>query len=493
MSVGIIVLSVIAGVGVVVIFFRLFKFCRRVLQLKAKHEAMVKERCFRAAAAAVTLQSACCLVSLKSLKAMGRLKPHEIAREEELLLGHTRSCRLRAREPDHIFQPSVALVGGARPDRHPTPRDGRSRRDAGPEGGGGGRRHVDFPRLPFDPSGSAHMRVRHQHARRLRVDHALFRRRHAARRAWTRGSCATSRTRGVAGAVWSSGGTCAMGMNNMFFWNDGELHDLADRPDGWAGGGNSSTDEGFSKADWYKDSVMVFSGEYTNEGNKAEMVDVVLGLYAMVIRDQATTKRLFELTQAHLAEVFPREDFEDLPQRLKQLMQYDQSTEGDQFRTILNAENMELSMVKPKTRRERQQGGDGVVDCGCRRGREDGLGASLGSRRRRRLFTNRRLCTATAPTALALRTTTRVMRTRRGWMRCDFAVTRLTLSGVRVGYVVGQVTYAPAPDEREKMEERYHRSVVDSEQEGPAARSPVAASARTRNGQCACGLRFASR
>ena len=152
------------------------------------------------------------------------------------------------------------------------------------------------------------------------------------------------------------GHMCTKGMANMFFWSDGELRDLADRPDRWAAGSASSSAEGsFAKADWYKDSVMVFSGEYTNPGNKAEMVDVVLGLYAMVIRERkTTTKRLFEMTQAHLAEVFPYEYFEDLPQRLKQLMQYDKSTEGDEFRTILNAADMELSK-KPKTRRSRTE------------------------------------------------------------------------------------------------------------------------------------------
>ena len=34
------------------------------------------------------------------------------------------------------------------------------------------------------------------------------------------------------------------------------------------------------------DSIMVFEGDFTNPENKAEMVDVVLGLYAMVLQSQ---------------------------------------------------------------------------------------------------------------------------------------------------------------------------------------------------------------
>ena len=66
-------------------------------------------------------------------------------------------------------------------------------------------------------------------------------------------------------------------MENMHFYDgmQGKLVELDDTP---ADGG----------AEWYFDSIMVFEGDYTNPENKKEMIDVVLGLYAMVVQRHHT-------------------------------------------------------------------------------------------------------------------------------------------------------------------------------------------------------------
>ena len=59
-----------------------------------------------------------------------------------------------------------------------------------------------------------------------------------------------------------------MGMANMFFYNSN-------------GSGLEALDAKGIDCDWFLDSIMVFAGDYTNPENLTEMVDVVLGLYAM--------------------------------------------------------------------------------------------------------------------------------------------------------------------------------------------------------------------
>ena len=64
---------------------------------------------------------------------------------------------------------------------------------------------------------------------------------------------------------------------------------------------------------WKMDSIMVFEGDFTNPENKSEMVDVVLGLYAMVLQSQdGMTSELYRLLQSHLMRVFPEDLFHDL-------------------------------------------------------------------------------------------------------------------------------------------------------------------------------------
>ena len=67
------------------------------------------------------------------------------------------------------------------------------------------------------------------------------------------------------------GHMCLHGMNDMYFFHDGNLLNLDDTPD----------DDG---EDWYADSIMVFEGDYTNPENKFEMVNVILGLYGLVVK-----------------------------------------------------------------------------------------------------------------------------------------------------------------------------------------------------------------
>ena len=91
----------------------------------------------------------------------------------------------------------------------------------------------------------------------------------------------------------------------MHIFKDGKLCDLNE---GDAG-------------DWFLDSILVLEGDYTNPENKKEMVDVILGLYAMVLISRDTrTKHLYELVNKYFERVFPEEYFQDLPYLLSKMV-----------------------------------------------------------------------------------------------------------------------------------------------------------------------------
>jgi len=111
------------------------------------------------------------------------------------------------------------------------------------------------------------------------------------------------------------GHLCTRGMSSMYFYDGalGRILPLDDSPE----------DEG---EDWFLDSIMVYEGDYTNPDNKAEMLDVVLGLYAMVLHSHhsnANLARLYRLIMSHTDRVFPREYFADLPEELAKMVEHD--------------------------------------------------------------------------------------------------------------------------------------------------------------------------
>jgi len=103
---------------------------------------------------------------------------------------------------------------------------------------------------------------------------------------------------------------CVQGLDGMYFFNGatGKLEDLND----------TSAHGGF---DWMKDSICVFAGEYTNPENRPEMVDVVLGMYGMVIqKKESSTATLYQLIEESFNTVFPSEYFGDLPKLLEEMI-----------------------------------------------------------------------------------------------------------------------------------------------------------------------------
>ena len=81
------------------------------------------------------------------------------------------------------------------------------------------------------------------------------------------------------------------------------------------------------------DSIMVFEGEYTKPESKRELVDVVLGLYSMVLRQRnhGHSQQLHQMICDAYERVFPRNFFEDLPALLFSLMENE-----DELRTFLD-------------------------------------------------------------------------------------------------------------------------------------------------------------
>jgi len=109
---------------------------------------------------------------------------------------------------------------------------------------------------------------------------------------------------------------CARGMGNMRYYNNSShaLEPLDETPED---GGE----------DWFFDSIMVFEGDYTQPASRRELIDVVLGLYAMVLHtrtDKPHSKKLYDMITAAYHRVFPPGLFEDMPLMLYELMDGDQ-------------------------------------------------------------------------------------------------------------------------------------------------------------------------
>jgi len=89
-----------------------------------------------------------------------------------------------------------------------------------------------------------------------------------------------------------------------------------------------------NKPKWYHDSVHVFQGDFTQEGDKKILVDTVCGVWAHALRSKAKeSAMLVELVAKHKATIFPKEYFEDLieimEERIESLQFEDQVAHGN--------------------------------------------------------------------------------------------------------------------------------------------------------------------
>lgn len=108
------------------------------------------------------------------------------------------------------------------------------------------------------------------------------------------------------------GHMCLHGMERMFYYDgdSGKLQDL-------------DTSDSGKDYNWFLESILVFEGEYTNEGNKDELVDVVLGLWSMVLNrkgEESALQKLHDLVKENYQRVFPPQYFSDLPQLLEHMV-----------------------------------------------------------------------------------------------------------------------------------------------------------------------------
>jgi hypothetical protein len=106
------------------------------------------------------------------------------------------------------------------------------------------------------------------------------------------------------------GHMCSHGMKNMFSWDGKTL---------------TALDEG-DNVNWFLDSIMVLDGDYTEDSDREVMVDIILGLYAMVLTRQkggdnkGGTDMLSQLISENYDKVFPRDHFVDYPKILATLV-----------------------------------------------------------------------------------------------------------------------------------------------------------------------------
>jgi len=136
------------------------------------------------------------------------------------------------------------------------------------------------------------------------------------------------------------GHICLQGMENMF-WYDGKAgilkdldepeeveeeaeekaEDKAEEREEQEAENNAGSSVTKYHLDWFLESILVTEGDYTNPDNKEELVDVILGLYSMVLsRKDGVSKELHDLIQKNYKRVFPEEYFFDLPQLLERML-----------------------------------------------------------------------------------------------------------------------------------------------------------------------------
>ena len=316
----IIILAVVIGLIFVIVTWRAVKFLRKVIKSHKEQIEFKRERCRKAVSAAVTMQSSCYLITYDTFINMGGLKTHEVARDNGLLTAldsYEDFVEFASQNPIIFFSHQWLAWD------HPDP-DNKQYDEMIASIGVLCQKHGYQPEklyifLDYASIPQKNMRLRlcaidalgvissvahffiviapdavHKDTK-IRCNKASY-----ARRGWCR--------------LEQWGHLSTMGMENMFFY-DGtkrQLMHLDDTPD--------------NNDDWFLDSIMVFEGDYTNPENKKEMLDVVMGLYAMAVTSKnGATKRLNEMITEHFYRVFPVDVCSDLPEMLMNMMKANDS------------------------------------------------------------------------------------------------------------------------------------------------------------------------
>lgn len=319
------ILIIVGIIGAVIFLFALYRvatFFKKAIKLKQKEEERKLKRCHQAIKSAITLQSSAYLVSFKDFQSMGKLIMHEQARIQGMLKAideYEELIDFATKHPVIFFSHQWLSWADPDPDKiqynemikscselcrtkdyDPTDtyifldilsipqRNLRQRQCAIETLGCFASIFEHFVVVAPD--------VVHKDTKK-QCNKASY-----ARRGWCR--------------LEQWGHMCVSGTNGMYFYNgkNNKLEPLDDTP---ADGGK----------DWFLDSIMVIDGDYTNPASKAELVDTILGLYAMVLNGkEGTTKVLHDLIRANYSRVFPAQYFEDLPNMLNTLVSKENSS-----------------------------------------------------------------------------------------------------------------------------------------------------------------------
>jgi len=314
------VLGVVVAAGTLFGAWRLGRFVRTAFEAKAQQEAAKRKRVQKAVAAATSTQATCCLISFRQFAKLKKLLPHELVRDRGLLTCLDTYDDLAAFALRHglVFF-SHQWVAWAHPDPKGTQYDNMVRScnclcSA----------NLYTPDDLFIFVDYISISQRNERARLAAIDslgvfsslckhfvvvapptvHADTGLECSLSTYSRRGWCRLEQ--------WAH--LCMSGIQEMYYYDPaaGRLVAL-DSPE-------------LEVSNWIVDSLMVYEGDYTQESNKEEMVDVVLGLYAMVLKDRGgKTKELFDMIGAHLHRVFPPAYFSNMPELLKSAFEHDAS------------------------------------------------------------------------------------------------------------------------------------------------------------------------
>ena len=270
------ILTLIALVGAV----RGTLFLRRLHKAFAEKKEAQKERCRRALRAVARLESSCHLITMSTLIELGKLKPHETVRDLGLLKSVDTFEDLASFTEEHpVVFFSHQWLAWADPDPDQMQyadmvaacnklcnRFGYAAEDlylfvdyiSIPQ------RNARLQRCAIDALGVIASMCTHfvviAPSSTHRDTKAVCDKHSYSRRGWTR--------------LEQWGHLCMNGMDSMHFYStqDEDVQPLDDGTD----------------TDWYMDSIMVFEGDFTRKSTAGlkELIDVTLGLYAMVMKNK---------------------------------------------------------------------------------------------------------------------------------------------------------------------------------------------------------------
>ena len=344
LTIIIVILTIVIVLVLVIVTWRAVKFLRKVIRSHKEQQEAKRDRCRKAVKSAVTMSSPCYLVKFDTFMEMKRLRNHEYAREKGYLKtidNYDDLVELVSNEPVVFFSHQWLSWDDPDPDQlqynemvascHAICKmKGFDINDLNI--------FLDYLSIP-----QANMNMRLAAINTLGVFSSLAQyfvvvapdsvhkdtgqpvnKASYQRRGWCR--------------LEQWGHMCKSGMENMYFYKDNQLIAVDDTPE----------DKG---SDWFEESILVFEGDYTNNSNKGEMVDCVLGLYGLVlmnlnsydsdvklsqarmIKDQAdgtphftmneAMKNLHDLIKRLHGRTFPAEYFRDLPELLVSMLDTD--------------------------------------------------------------------------------------------------------------------------------------------------------------------------